>query len=83
MPFSEVHEFYRIAYFRMEERMKQEEEEEKNRKREEAIQNRQSNTRGPRKPWNPPVDVKQQEPSIPLSIDMDDFEELLEDGGLL
>lgn len=83
MPFSEVHEFYRIAYLRMEERMRQEEEEEKNRKLEEERQNRISNTRGPRKPWNPSVDVNQQKPSIPLSIDIDDFEELLEDGGLL
>lgn len=92
-PFAEVHEFYRIAYLRMQARMEaQKEEEEKHKKEEEQrrMQERQNdlrnNARGPRKPWNP-TDAKhinnQSKPSTPPSIDVDDLEELLEDGGLI
>lgn len=67
-------------------------EEEKRRKEEEEARlrdrqnNLRNNARGPRKPWNP-TDVKhinnQSKPSTPPSIDVDDLEELLEDGGLI
>lgn len=86
MPFSEIHEFYRIAYLKMEARMEQEEkekQEEERRKQIEERQNKNSNLRGPRKPWKPNSNINNQKTSIPLSVDMDDFEELIEDGGLI
>lgn len=91
MPFNELHEFYRIAYLRMQARMEAQKAEEKKRKEEEEkerIKERQqhlSQARGPRKPWTP-TDVNKTTSKTtvpPSSVTMEDIEEFLEDGGLI
>lgn len=91
MPFNELHEFYRIAYLRMQAKMEAQKREEEKRKKEEEINRinqKQQNlrqARGPRKPWTP-TDVNQQTSQTtvpPSSVTMDDIEEFLEDGGLI
>ena len=81
MPFYQLHEFYRIAYNKMEARMAAEKQEEEERKKEE--QSNSSSNSAPSVPHKP-TDVKQRQnksAGVSPSISMDDLEELIEDGG--
>lgn len=79
MPFYQLHEFYRIAYNKMEARMEAEKKEEEERKKEEE-RNSSSSSSGSQRSS---TDVKQHNKPIGVSpsISMDDLEELIEDGG--